>query len=936
MIKVTGLTKKYNDRVILDSLDITFPNKGLITLFGASGSGKTTLLNVIGGMDKEVEGSVVIDGKDIIKFDENSIREYRLNNIGYVFQNFNLFNLENVYENVKMPLDSVAILPEDIKRRRVNDALYLLGISRLRKQDVNKLSGGEKQRVTIARAIINAPKIILCDEPTGALDEKNSVQIYEILKQLSKSVLVVVASHDEAIKKYSDKTLTLVDGKIVSQSENVVEDKQNFNSLIAASFKRKKPSLPFLFKCTHSFRKMKTKKFRSLIINGVLSMALTGIGTSLIISSSISMKIQNAFASLTNGNQIVMNMKHENQNTISGAYSAPLDSAEKIYELYKDDIEGIGASYLVNFEEFFKDRNDFFITATAYKISVPSLSTRTINDYRWINSDYNLLTYPYVPTQLQNDEVVLGINYAEMVNICYQLQIQRNYSSLGEYIRTHDFTISLEVANNYWQYEDEQVFTVKAVTETNKSCFYHYNQRWNEEVFERMMLLPSIDSTEDKYFPWEMYKIYYFKTYSDPSSFLTKSFYDKNLYDYVFERTNYSYNPGLCKINEVCKEKRAYIYYVDKSAIDVDIINQATTMEKELTNYFYVSDYGYASYASSMLNGFAKNVFVSLSPSKIDEAIDADVVLEGNNNLSIELPENVVGGNYLSSLNGGLRFSTMANSFTKGRFPLHNGEIAISKGLAEQLGDDPFGKELYIAGIVSESMKDNGKIDKDYRTSKAVVVGIVDEDNPYLYHNGDWSVSFFRDSLGISMFSLIPKAVIFELNSRADTEKICNRLNKVFKGYDFTSPSLEISKSIGSTLKYANVMLYSFSALAGIISVLLLATIVMLNVMESKDELELFKYIGINERDAQSTFVVQAVLHGLVAFLMSSIEVVVVDIMITKMLGNSFGYTLKYSFNPLPIVIMFVIAILISLITSFVMVKILSKKTHKRLRHKKS
>ena len=282
MIKVTGLTKKYNDRIILDSLDITFPNKGLITLFGASGSGKTTLLNVIGGIDKEVEGSVVIDGKNIIKFDENSIREYRLNNIGYVFQNFNLFNLENVYENVKMPLDSVAILSEDIKRRRVNDALYLLGISRLRKQNVNKLSGGEKQRVAIARAIINSPKIILCDEPTGALDEKNSTQIYEILKQLSKSVLVVVASHDEAIKKYSDKILTLVDGKIVSQSENISDDKQQFNSLIAASFKRKKPSLPFAFKCTHSFRKMKTKKFRSLIINGVLSMALTGIGTSLI------------------------------------------------------------------------------------------------------------------------------------------------------------------------------------------------------------------------------------------------------------------------------------------------------------------------------------------------------------------------------------------------------------------------------------------------------------------------------------------------------------------------------------------------------------------------------------------------------------------------------------------------------------------------------
>ena len=925
MIKITDLTKKYNDRIIIDSLNIDFPNKGLITLFGASGSGKTTLLNVIGGMDKNVEGVVSIDGKDILKFDEKAIREYRLNNIGYVFQNFNLFNLETVYENVKMPLDSLAILHDEIKRRRVNDILQLLGIYKQRHQNVNKLSGGEKQRVAIARAIINAPKIILCDEPTGALDEKNSHQIYEILRRISKSILVIVASHDEAIKQYADKVLTLVDGKIVSQSENQVEDKQNFSSLIASNFKRKKSSLSLLFKCRHSYRKMKTKKFRSMIINGVLSMALTGIGTSLIISSSISSKIQNAFASLTNGNQIIMNLKHENQNTISGAYSAPLDSAQRMYESYLDEIEGIGASYLVNFEDFFKDKNDFYLTATAYKISIPSLSTRNINDFKWINSEYKNLTYPYVPTTLQDDEVILGLNYAEMVNMCYQLQIQRNYTSLGEYIRTHDFTITLEVANNYWQYEDEQVFTVKAITEANKSCFYHYNLRWNEEVFERMMLLPSIDDSTDQYYPWEMYKIYYFKTYADPSSFITKSFYDKSLYDFVFERTNYSYNPGLCKINEVCKEKRAYIYYVDKSAVDAEAIHQVTTIEKELTNYFYVSDYGYASYASGMLSGFAKNVFVSLYPSKIDEAIDADIVLEGNSNLSIELPEFVVGGNYLSNLNGGLRFSTRAESFLEGRFPLHNGEIAISKGLADQLGYDPFGKELFIAGITSEKMKNDGKIEKDYRTSKAVVVGIVDEDNPYLYHNGDWSVSFFRDSLGISMFSLIPKAVIFELDGKADSEKICTRLNKIFKNYDFTSPSLEISKSISSTLKYANVMLYSFSVLAGIISVLLLATIVMLNILESREELELYRYIGIKENDAQSTFIVQSLLHGLIAFLMSSIEIVVVDVIITKMLGNTFGHSLKYTFNPLPLVITFAISIVISFITSFVMVKLLSR-----------
>lgn len=929
MIIVKNLVKKYNDRFILDNLSFTLPDKGLITLFGASGSGKTTLLNAIGGIDKEISGSISINGKTITQLNEKEMREYRLNNIGYIFQNFNLFNLESAYENVKIPLDSIAILPETIKKRRVMDALSLLGVAHLRRQKVNKLSGGEKQRIAIARAIVNSPSVILCDEPSGALDEANSIKIYKILKKISHNSLVIVASHDLAVKEYADLVLNLEDGKIISSEKSECIDNSEFPPLISQRFKRKKSSLSLTFKVKHAIEKIKEKKFRSLIINSVLSMALTGIGVSLIISSSISKKIQSAFSSLTNGNQIVMNLKNENQNTISGAYSAPIDSVNKIYSCYQEDVEGIGVTYLVNFEDFFKDKNDFFLTSTAYKILIPSLSTRSINDYRWINNEYSLLTYPYVPTTLNDDEVVLGINYVDMVNICYSLQIQRNYGSLGEYIRTHDFTIVLEVENSYWQYEDEQVLTVKAVTETNKTCFYHYSHNWNETIFEKMMLLPSIDNP-DSYYPWEMYKLYYFKTYDDPSKFINKAMFDESLYDYVFERTNYSYNPGLCKIGEVCKEKRVYIYFVDKSGISFDVINQVQTLNNKMNNYFYITDYGYASYASAMLNGFAKNVFVSLSKDSLDQAIDADTSLTENGDLEIELPDDVVGGNYLNSLSGGLRFSTKPKQMIEGRLPLHNGEITISKGLSDKLGG-AYGKELYIAGICSESINSLGQIEKDYQTAKVVVVGISDEDNPYLYHDGIWSISFFRDNLGISMFSLIPKAVIFELDDGEDVEKICDRFNKIFKSYNFSSPSVELSKSISSTLKYANVILYSFSALAGIISVLLLATIVMLNVIENKDEIELFRYLGISKRDCDSTFIVQALVHGFVAFLLAAIETITVDIMISKLLGMTFGSALTYSISYIPLIAIFVLSIVISFITSFVMVKILNVKKRRKI-----
>lgn len=491
-------------------------------------------------------------------------------------------------------------------------------------------------------------------------------------------------------------------------------------------------------------------------------------------------------------------------------------------------------------------------------------------------------------------------------------------------------TITLEVENSYWQYDDEQLFSVKAILETNKSCFYHYDTRWNEKVFEDMMLLPSIDNHET-YFPWEMYKIYYFKTVEDPSVFTNIAFYDEKLYDFVFERASYSYNPTICKINEVCKEKRLYIYYVDKSAINPEVINQVTSLDTKMANFYCTSDYGYASYASNMLSGFSKNVYVSLDEDKLLEAVDADERLDNNSDLTVSLPNGVAGGNYINGLTGGVRFSTKPKEIVEGRMPKHNKEIAISKGLNEKLGK-AYGKELYISGVISEYLKDNGEIEKDYQTTKVVVVGIINEDKAYLYHNNDWTISFFKDELGISTFNLIPKAVVFELDDNADVEKICDRFNKIFTSYSFTSPSLEISESIGSTLRYANVILIAFSVLASIISILLLSTIVMLNVIENKDELELFHYLGIKKSDAESTYIYQALLHGMIAFLMSAIEIVVVDIIISKLLGYMISSSFSYSFNPLPIIVVFLVAIFMSVLTSFTVTKLLSrKKRHSKI-----
>ena len=925
MIEIKDFSKRFGDRIIYDHLNLTLPEKGVVAIVGESGSGKTTLLNAIAGLDFDYEGAILINYTNLKSLSPDELSDYRIHHIGYVFQNFNLLNLADAETNVILPFESTTNSKSKIRRRKITEIFSKFGISKLKKQNVNKLSGGEKQRVAIARAVINSPSVVLCDEPTGALDEKNSQQIYNILREISSNSLVIIASHDFAgVSKIADKIISIKDGIVVVEDVNN-DYKIEHENLLQNNKVIKEPSLTSSFKIKHSIAKMKTKKYRSLITNGMLSLSLTGIGLSIIITSSVSNKINEAFSNIINGNQIVMSLKQENQNTFSNAYSAPYKNVNDIYEKYNYYLEGVGATYIVNFENFFKDRNEVFFVSPFHNVYIPALSTRSINDFKWIGSERRIM-YPLAVKQINNDQIVLGLSYQDMVNLCFELKIQRNFSSLGRYIHENKAYVTLTVENKDWQYDDEQIFEVVAVTESQKTIFYHSNTLWNQEVFEKMMRLPSNDTSLTT-IPWQMHKLFYLKTLEQPSVFLDAIFYDNDFCDYVFERTNYDYNPLLCNPNETCDEKRVFVYAADKSAINPAHLKYLTELDKRIQNYYFITDFGYASYASNLLSGFSKNVFVSLNQEKALAAADADTQIS-ENNIQINLPDDVVEGNFLNGISGGLRFSTDFSKLIEGRIPRNNNEITISKGLAEKIDKEGagIGKYLYFAGENSEYLAENNHLIKDYRICKMVVVGIVDEEQYYLYHNPDWSISFFRDQLGVSSFMLVPKSVVIELDKDVNASELIERFTKIYREYSFTSPINELSKSVESTLSYANTILIGFSVLSAIISILLLGTVVLLNVLENKDEIRLLQVIGIRDRDIHSLFIYQSVIQGLIAFAFSSIELIVVDFVISKALGASLGTSLGYTFNFLPIGIVFLFAVILPFLTSLIMVRVLFKK----------
>lgn len=226
MIKIENINKyfnryKKNQIHVIDNTSLTLGDTGLVALLGPSGSGKTTLLNVIGGLDKVQKGKIFINDQKITSKFSYKVDKIRNLNIGYIFQDYKLVDNLSVYDNVALSLKIIGIKDKKEIDKRVTYVLEKVGMYRYRKRPANMLSGGERQRVGIARAIVKNPNIIIADEPTGNLDSKNSVEIMNIIKAISKDRLVILVTHETNLANfYASRIIEISDGKVIKDYEN--------------------------------------------------------------------------------------------------------------------------------------------------------------------------------------------------------------------------------------------------------------------------------------------------------------------------------------------------------------------------------------------------------------------------------------------------------------------------------------------------------------------------------------------------------------------------------------------------------------------------------------------------------------------------------------------------------------------------------------------
>ena len=224
MIKVTDLVKIYRTEEVettaLNELSLEVKEGEFVSIMGASGCGKSTLLNIIGLLDAPNNGSYLFDKKEVAKFNEKERSGLRKENIGFVFQNFNLIDELTVYENVELPLIYNKVKSSE-RKQRVNEILERIGIAHRAKHFPLQLSGGQQQRVAVARALVTNPKLILADEPTGNLDSKSGNDVMELLTELhATGATIIMVTHSSYDAQFSSRIITLKDGEIISEKVN--------------------------------------------------------------------------------------------------------------------------------------------------------------------------------------------------------------------------------------------------------------------------------------------------------------------------------------------------------------------------------------------------------------------------------------------------------------------------------------------------------------------------------------------------------------------------------------------------------------------------------------------------------------------------------------------------------------------------------------------
>lgn len=387
MLKTQNITKEYQkDKPILKNINIIFRKNEFVSILGESGSGKSTFLNILGCLDTKYQGELFLNNKNITKRNKKYYDKLHNKKIGFVFQNYNLIDNYSVYKNIEIVL---LIGKKKNKKEQIHKILTKIGLLNKKNELVKNLSGGEKQRIAIARALINDPDIILLDEPTGALDSKTSIEIMNLIKELSQNKLVIMVTHNEYIAKhYSTRIITIKDGEFISDTNPCIKEKTEEEQ------NKNKVGLSLINSLRISIKNLKLKPIRNILTILGFSISLIGILLVFSISSGFTNQIDLLKQNTLNNYPIVINSKVENKekndNVIKKYKTKNINNIdnniiEYISKINTNNLLGITYNYEYKFNVISKNNNIYKYSNNLPFIAIP-------NDNEYLEKNYKVIT----------------------------------------------------------------------------------------------------------------------------------------------------------------------------------------------------------------------------------------------------------------------------------------------------------------------------------------------------------------------------------------------------------------------------------------------------------------------------------------------------------------------------------------------------------------
>ncbi len=855
----------------LKGVSISFRQSEFVSILGPSGCGKTTLLNIIGGLDHATSGELLIDNVSTNNYTDRDWDTYRNHRVGFIFQSYNLIPHQTILENVELAL-TISGVEKAERVKRAKEALDKVGLGEQYNKKPNQLSGGQCQRVAIARALVNEPEILLADEPTGALDSETSVQIMELIKEISQERLVIMVTHNpELADKYSTRIIRLLDGEIVADSNpfdaNAEEAKDQVTKKKEIS---KKSKLSFWTAFKLSAKNLFSKLKRTIMVCIAGSIGIIGVATVLAISSGMQGYIQSMQNDMLSGNPITIS---EQTYDLVGAMQSLSTSQQEdlISESTQDGY--INVDYFIKRLVAMSDSlNSLMIENDISQDYIDYIYSMPKDYYNEIVLDYGLDLSNNLYTDFKfNGQENNNMSLSAAIEIYTAMLKQTDYSDYASYISA--FTESFMIAPD----SEEFILSQYDIVSSKENSKIAKNKNEIMLVIDENSALTDLLLAQLGYYTQDEFLNIVYKATDDPR------------YDPSLDKDNFSYDEILGK---------TFTWYPNDTVFTrgTDAINPFT----------------YNAYEGEWSTGIDLTITAILKPKDnvnygalesgmyYTQALAKEIITQ---NLGSEIVSylNTVGEESFNSFayTGGINYGIIYNydyEFEGNRYEDNVGFVGNVSNMGGMMGS-------------------GSQTTPTYHILTKRNLGGCELPSEILIYPVD--------------FSLKDKITDYLDVWNSDADLTVN--GKVVSAQDrpniqYTDNLALVMSIINTLIDTVTIALVAFSALSLVVSTVMIAIITYVSVMERVKEIGVIRSLGGRKRDVASLFIAETFIIGGVSGVFGIIITYIISLIVNVIVGNLVGI---YTIASLPIItalIMILVSIVLTLISGLIPASLAAKK----------